>query len=183
MGAAQLLAEIGEVGRAGKLVDTFSKDHPTDTMTQSGYVPMVRAQIEMTKGNPRQAITLLEPAKSVELGMELYPAYVRGLAYLSTNDPGAAISEFGKILKHREVVLNVQPDYVSPLGAPKLWLLARFGSARANALLAKTSQGLGADAARAQALADYKNFLAIWKDADPDIALLKQVRAEYQKLQ
>ena len=128
-------------------------------MTQSGYVPMVRAQIEMTKGNPRQAITLLEPAKSVELGMELYPAYVRGLAYLSTNDPGAAISEFGKILKHREVVLNVQPDYVSPLGAPKLWLLARLGSARANALLAKTSQGLGADAARAQALADYKNFL------------------------
>ena len=183
MGAAQLLAEIGEVGRAGKLVDTFSKDHPTDTMTQSGYVPMVRAQIEMTKGNPRQAITLLEPAKSVELGMELYPAYVRGLAYLSTNDPGAAISEFGKILKHREVVLNVQPDYVSPLGAPKLWLLARLGSARANALLAKTSQGLGADAARAQALADYKEFLAIWKDADPDIALLKQVRAEYQKVQ
>ncbi len=183
MGAAQLLAEIGEVERAEKLLNQFNQDHPTDTEIQNGYLPTARAQIALAKRNPSQAIAFLGPATTVELGVGLYPAYVRGVAYLRNNDAGPAISEFEKILLHRGAILSADSDYVPPLGVPKLWVLARLGSARAHLSLAKASQDSAADAARAQAVADYKELLAIWKNADADLPLLKEVKAEYAKLQ
>ena len=84
----------------------------------------------------------------------------------------AATAEFKKILDHSGIVWNWWT------GA-----LARLGVARANALQARTSQGADADAARVRALAAYKDFLTLWKDADPDIPILKQAKAEYAKLQ
>ena len=100
----------------------------------------------------------------------LYPRYVRGEAYLAAGQGSAAAAEFQKIIDHSGIVWNCWT------GA-----LAHLGVARANALQAKTSQGT--DAARVRALAAYKNFLTLWKDADPDIPIQKQAKAEYAKLQ
>ena len=102
----------------------------------------------------------------------LYPAYVRGNAYLAAGQGNAAAAEFQKILDHSGIVWNCWT------GA-----LAHLGVARANGLQAHTSQGTDADAARLRALAAYKDFLALWEDADPDIPILKQAKAEYAKLQ
>jgi eukaryotic-like serine/threonine-protein kinase len=100
------------------------------------------------------------------------PTYVRGETYLAAGQGAAAAGEFQKILDHNGIVWNCWT------GA-----LARLGVARANALESRTSQAADADAARARALAAYKDFLTLWKDADPDIPILKQAKAEYAKLQ
>ena len=93
-------------------------------------------------------------------------------AYLAAGQGSAAAAEFQKILDHSGIVWNCWT------GA-----LAHLGVARANALQSRTSQGADADAARVRALAAYKDFLTLWKDADPDIPILKQAKAEYAKLQ
>ena len=102
----------------------------------------------------------------------LYPTYVRGEAFLAAGDGKAAVAEFQKILDHGGIVWNCWT------GA-----LAHLGVARANALEARTSQGADSDAARVRALAAYKDFLVLWKDADPDIPIYKAAKAEYAKLQ
>ena len=102
----------------------------------------------------------------------LYPTYVRGEAYLAAEQGSAAAAEFQKILDHNGIVWNCWT------GA-----LAHLGVARANALESRTAQGADADAARVRALAAYKDFLTLWKDADPDIPILKEAKAEYAKLQ
>jgi eukaryotic-like serine/threonine-protein kinase len=106
----------------------------------------------------------------------LYSVYVRGQAYLAAGQANAAAAEFQKILDHSGIVWNCWT------GA-----LAHLGVARANALQSRTLQGQGqgadADAARVRALAAYKDFLTLWKDADPDIPIYKQAKAEYAKLQ
>ena len=98
--------------------------------------------------------------------------YVRGEAYLAAGQGSAAAAEFQKTLDHSGIVWNCWT------GA-----LARLGVARANALEAKDSTGADADLARTRALAAYKDFLTLWKDADPDIPIYKQAKAEYAKLQ
>ena len=102
----------------------------------------------------------------------LYPTYVRGEAYLAAGQGNAAAAEFRKILDHSGIVWNCWT------GA-----LAHLGVARANALESRTSQGADAVAARVRALAAYKDFLTLWKDADADIPILKQAKAEYARLQ
>ena len=102
----------------------------------------------------------------------LYPTYIRGQAYLAAGQGKEAAAEFQKILDHSGIVWNCWT------GA-----LAHLGVARANALEVKTSQGADADAARVRALAAYKHFLTVWKDADPDVPILKEAKAEYAKLQ
>jgi hypothetical protein len=102
----------------------------------------------------------------------LYPMYVRGEAYLATKQGRPAAAEFQKILDHNGVVWNCWT------GA-----LAHLGVARAKALQSRTSQGADADAARVRALAAYKDFLALWQQADPDIPILREAKAEYAKLQ
>jgi eukaryotic-like serine/threonine-protein kinase len=102
----------------------------------------------------------------------LYHLYVRGEAYLAAGQGSAAAAEFQKIIDHDGIVWNCWT------GA-----LAHLGVGRANALQAKTLQGADADAARVRALAAYKDFLTLWKDADPDIPILKEAKAEYAKLQ
>jgi hypothetical protein len=130
-------------------------------------------------GNPAAALNTPQAASAIELGQIafvaniscLYHVYVRGEAYLAAGQ-GSAAAEFQKIPDHGGIVWNCWT------GA-----LARLGLARANALQAKTSQGADADTARVRALAAYKDFLALWKDADPDIPILKEAKAEYAKLQ
>jgi len=102
----------------------------------------------------------------------LYPNYIRGESYLAAGQGTQAAAEFQTILDHSGIVWNC-------------WTrsLARLGVARANVLQARTSQGADSDAARARAFAAYKGFLTLWKDADPDIPILKEAKAEYSKLQ
>jgi eukaryotic-like serine/threonine-protein kinase len=137
----------------------------------------VDAEIELDSGRPQQALELLRSVTTLEMGEPppiacLHPVYVRAEAYLSLHEGLSAAMEFQKILQHRGIVQNC------PLGA-----LAHLGLARANALQSRRSQGADADGARVRALAAYKDFLTLWKDADPDIPILNQAKAEYAKLQ
>jgi hypothetical protein len=102
----------------------------------------------------------------------LYPTYVRGEAYLAAAEGAAAAAEFQRIIDHSGIVWNCWT------GA-----LAHLGVGRANAIQSRMAQGADADAARVRALAAYKDFLALWKDADPEIPILKEAKEEYAKLQ
>jgi hypothetical protein len=140
----------------------LDREHPSDTLIQGCSLPTIRAKIELSRGNSARAIDLLEPAKSIELGCGLYPAYVRGLALLGTPQGTAAAVEFQKILDHPGLMIN--SDTVG---------LARLGLARARVLSGNIP---GARTA-------YQDFFALWKDADPDIPIFKQAKTEYAKLQ
>jgi len=177
--AALAFAMAGDVARAESLVQDLNKRYPLDTQVQSLWLPAVQAQLALNRKNPADAVNSLQAASAIELGQIgfvanlscLYPTYIRGEAYLANGQGKEAAAEFQKILDHSGIVWNCWT------GA-----LAHLGVARANALKAKTSQGADADAARGRALAAYKDFLALWKDADPDIAILKQAKAECARL-
>jgi serine/threonine protein kinase/tetratricopeptide (TPR) repeat protein len=178
--AALAFAMAGDAARAESLAQDLGKRFPLDTQMQSLWLPAIQAQLALDRKNPVAALNTLQAAAPIELGQIafvsniscLYPTYVRGEAYLAAGQGNAAAAEFQKVLDHSGIVWNCWT------GA-----LAHLDVARANALQAKTSQGADADAARVRALAAYKEFLALWKDADPDIPILKEAKAEYAKLQ
>jgi tetratricopeptide (TPR) repeat protein len=178
--AALAFAMAGDMVRAESLAQDLDKRFPLNTQMQSLWLPAIRAQLALNRKNPAQAITDLQAAAPIELGLIpflnnvscLYHTYIRGEAYLAAGDGKESAAEFQKIIDHNGIVWNCWT------GA-----LAHLGVARANALEARTSQGADADAARVRALTAYKDFLALWKDADPDIPILKQAKAEYAKLQ
>jgi eukaryotic-like serine/threonine-protein kinase len=178
--AALAFAMAGDTARAESLAQDLWKRFPLDTQMQSLWLPAIRAQLALDKKNSASAMIALQAALPIELGQIafvnniscLYPTYVRGEAYLAARQGNAAAAEFQKIIEHSGIVWNCWT------GA-----LARLGVARANALEARTPQGADADAARVRALAAYKDFLTLWKDADPDIPILKEAKAEYAKLQ
>jgi hypothetical protein len=173
-------AMVGDAARAESLAQDLNERFPLDTQMQSLWLPAIRAQLALNRSNPAAAISALQAASAIELGQIaflanlscLYPAYIRGEAYLAAGQGSAAAAEFSRILDHSGIVWNCWT------GA-----LAHLGVARAKALQSRTSQGADADAARVGALAAYKDFLALWKDADPDIPILKEAKAEYAKLQ
>jgi eukaryotic-like serine/threonine-protein kinase len=178
--AALAFAMSGDAARAQSISADLDKRFPSDTQVQSLWLPTIRAQLALNAKNPDQALQQLQTAGPNELGQIgfvaniscLYPMYVRGQAYLASGDGRSAAAEFQKILDHSGIVWNCWT------GA-----LAHLGVARANAIEAHSLQGVDADAARSRALAAYKEFLALWKDADPDIPILKQAQSEYAKLQ
>jgi eukaryotic-like serine/threonine-protein kinase len=178
--AALAFAMVGETERAESLAQDLEKRFPLDTQMRSLWLPAIQGQLALDRKNPSQALDALQAASAIEFGQIsfiinpscLYPGYVRGEAYLASAQSSAAAAEFQKILQHSGIVWNCWT------GA-----LAHLGVARANALQARTSQGADSDAARVRALAAYKDFLGLWKDADPDIPILKQAKAEYLKLQ
>jgi predicted Zn-dependent protease len=145
----------------------LDKAFPLSTVVQRYWLPTIRAGVALERKDPDQAIELLKAASTVELGMPvnltifLCPAYLRGEAYLMLHDGNRAAAEFQKFIDHRGVVVNF------PWGA-----LARLGLARAYALQGNT----------AKARTAYQDFLTLWKDADPDIPVLKQAKAEYSRL-
>jgi tetratricopeptide (TPR) repeat protein len=177
--AALAFAMAGDTARAESLAQDLGKRYPLDTQMQSLWLPAIQGQLGLNKKNPTAALNTLQAASPIELGQInfvaniscLYHVYVRGEAYLAAGQGSAAAAEFQKILDHSGIVWNCWT------GA-----LARLGVARANALQAKTSRGADADAARVRALAAYKDFLTLWKDADPDIPILIAAKAEYAKL-
>jgi tetratricopeptide (TPR) repeat protein len=177
---ALALAMTGDTVRAESLAQDLGKRFPLNTQMQSLWLPAIQAQVALYRKNPAAALSSQQAASPIELGQItfvnniscLYHVYVRGEAYLAAGQGNAAAAEFQKILDHSGIVWNCWT------GA-----LAHLGLARANALESKNSQGADADAARVRALAAYKDFLTLWKDADPDIPILKEAKAEYAKLQ
>jgi eukaryotic-like serine/threonine-protein kinase len=179
--AALAYAMAGDVAHADSLAQDLNQRYPLDTQMQSLWLTAIHAQQALNQKNPAVAITSLQPAlPPIEYGQIvfiinlscLYPTYIRGQAYLAVGQGKEAAAEFQKIIDHSGMVWNCWT------GA-----LAHLGVARANALEAKNSSGADADAARSRALAAYKDFLALWKDADPDIPILKEAKSEYAKLQ
>jgi eukaryotic-like serine/threonine-protein kinase len=169
-GAALALAYVGDEGRAQALADDLGKRFPENTIWQFSYLPTLRAKLAVSRGNASEALESLRATTPYELGQmtafaypwtALYPVYVRGEAYLAAHQGSEAAAEFQKILDHRGIVV------IEPIGA-----LAHLGLARAYALSGDT----------AKAKTAYQDFLALWRDADPDIPILKQAKAEYAQL-
>jgi eukaryotic-like serine/threonine-protein kinase len=161
--AALALALIGDAPRVRALADDLSKRFPQDTIVQFKELPTLHALLALNRNEPLKAIEALQPATPYELGIGagLYPVYVRGEAYLAAREGSKAAGEFQKITDRRSLGLN-------PVSA-----LAHFGLARAYVLERDT----------VKAKAAYQDFLTLWKDADPDIPVLKEAKAEYAKLQ
>jgi eukaryotic-like serine/threonine-protein kinase len=169
--AALTLPRIGDAPRAKALVEELERDYPTNTMLKVYWLPTINAAIELSKSNSPHAIEYLEAAAPYELGDPLpmqmgtlYPAYLRGEAYLLEGNGAAAAKEFQKLPDHRGIMVN----FVT--GA-----LAHLQLGRAYAMAGDT----------AKAKAAYQDFFNTWKDADPDpdVPILKRAKAEYGKLQ
>jgi predicted Zn-dependent protease len=166
--AALALARAGDTAAAEKLAAELDKTFPLDTLVQRYWLPIIRAAVALERKDPNRAVELLKTASTIELGQPtqvavfLCPVYLRGEAYLMLHDGNGAATEFQKFIDHRGLVVNF------PWGA-----LAHLGLARAYAMQGDT----------AKARTAYQDFLTLWKDADPDIPILKQAKAEYAKLQ
>ncbi len=165
--SALALALVGDSGQAARLASELAKRFPEDTLMQFEYLPMIHAASALSGGKHEDAIQALAPAAPYELGsnrasMNLGPIYLRGLAYVAAKQGASAVAEFQKILDHPGIAVN------EPIGA-----LAHLGLGRAYALAGD----------KAKSAAAYQDFLALWKDADPDVPILKEAKAEYAKLQ
>jgi DNA-binding winged helix-turn-helix (wHTH) protein/tetratricopeptide (TPR) repeat protein len=163
--AALAIATAGDSKGAAKLVEELDKSLPLDTAFQQYFAAAIRAAIAMDNKNPKQAIELLQVTRPYDLGTlgSMDPVYLRGLAYLELSNGSAAAAEFQKIIEHPGIAQTFPPG---PGALPHL------GLARAYVLQGDT----------VKARAAYQDFLALWKDADPDIPILKQAKAEYAKL-
>jgi tetratricopeptide (TPR) repeat protein len=168
--AALALALAGEAPQAQRVAADLNRRLPESTFVQFYYLPAIRAALALHQGKPEEAIESLRAVASYEMAVNevssvspaMIPVYIRGEAYLSAHQGTQAAGEFQKILDHPGVVGNF------PIGA-----LAHLGLARAYALQGET----------AEARTAYQDFLALWKDADPDIPIFKQAKAEYARLQ
>jgi DNA-binding winged helix-turn-helix (wHTH) protein/tetratricopeptide (TPR) repeat protein len=170
-GVGFALALSGDSSRSQALTEDLSRRLPEDTRVQFTYAPTLRALLALNHRQPSKAVELLQTTIAYELGSptiggsefflgagNLYSAYVRGLAYLAAHHGVEAAGEFQKILDHRGIVIS------DPIGA-----LAHLQLGRAYAMSGDKTKAKSA----------YQDFLALWKDADPDIAVLKQAQAEY----
>lgn len=169
-GVALAFAYAGDASQAQTLTDDLGRRFPEDTVVKFTYLPTLRAKLALNRSNSHQALELLGITAPYELGLpsssfynwpNLYPVYVRGEAYLAARRGGEAAAEFQKILDHRSIVLN------EPIGA-----LAHLQLGRAYVLCGDTAKARSA----------YRSFLALWRDADPEIPILKQAKAEYAKV-
>lgn len=168
--AVLTLARAGDPAQAEKLVDKLNQEFPLDTMMQNFLLPTIRASIELDKNHPQRAIEILRGAGPYELGStsfgalslgNLYPAYVRGEAYLKAGQGQEAAAEFQKLIDHRGIVANFVTGPLAHL---------QLGRARA----------MSGD--KEAARKSYQDFFTLWKDADPDIPILVRAKAEYAKL-
>src|SRR5579859_2640952 len=163
---ATTLARIGDTKRAEQLIEEVAQESPADTLMNNVSIPVAQAIVEMGRNNPAKAVELLEVARPYDLGTgpgtaDYWPIYIRGEAYLKARDGAKAAAEYQKILDHRGI------DATSPLYA-----LAHLGLGRAYAVQGDTDKARTA----------YQDFFGVWKDADPDVPILQQAKAEYEKL-
>ena len=162
--ATLALALAGDTPRAETLANNLESRFPGDTIVQGYYLPTIRAQLALHRNDPSRAIEVLQTALPYELSSRgaLYPVYVRAQSYLDAHRGAEAVAEFQKILNHSGIVIN------DPVAA-----LAHLQLGRAYALAGDTTKACSA----------YQDFFSLWKDADPDVPVLIQARAEYAKLE
>jgi len=170
-GAALAIALAGDTSRAQAIADDLQRRFPEDSSLRFSYLPSVRAAIALNRGEPERALEFLQVAVPHELGIPpssvgglfgaLYPIYFRGQAYLAGRRGAEAAAEFEKILAHPTIVIS------DPIGA-----LARLQLGRAYVVAGD----------RAKAESSYRDFLALWRDADPDTPVLVEARVEYGRL-
>ena len=167
--SALVMIRCGDSAKGRLLAEKLSKEYPANTFVQKYWTPVLKAMAALRQDNGREALSLLsgvEPLDSAApdefSSSTLYPVYIRGQAYLKVGDGSKAAAEFQKMLDHPGVVVNF------PLAA-----LARLGRARAYTQSAKSAEAVGA----------YRDFLQLWKGADPDIPIMKQAETEYSQLQ
>jgi tetratricopeptide (TPR) repeat protein len=161
LGAAGVLVLLGQDAKATPLAEEVAKLRPDDTIVQDVAVPGIRAFMEINRGNPTRAIELLQVAQPYE-GADAGTKYIRGLAYLKAGRTSDALQQFQKALAFK----NTRP------GSPYIFM-AELGTGRAHAIAGD----------KAQARTAYQDFFALWKDAEPDVPLLAEAKAEYAKLQ
>jgi serine/threonine protein kinase/tetratricopeptide (TPR) repeat protein len=161
---ALALAMIGDVSRAQAIIDDLGRRFPDDTPLHAVGSPSVRALIELNLKAPDKAIELMKAATPYEMGGNIFPApvYIRGLAYLQARRGSDAAGEFQRLIDHRGIAPNA-PEHS----------LAKLGLGRAEVMVGDT----------AKAKTAYQDFFALWKDADPDVPILKEAKAEYERLQ
>jgi class 3 adenylate cyclase/tetratricopeptide (TPR) repeat protein len=167
--SAIAFALAGDIADANRAIEDLTKRFPQDTVVQTRYLPMARSTLALNSGNAQAALDALTSTAPYELGhtnedftFAVYPVYFRGQAYLAAKNGAAAAGEFQKILDHAGVVGN------EPIGA-----LAHLGLGRAYALSGNPTKSKAA----------YQDFFHLWKNADVDVPLLMQAKAEYAKLQ
>ncbi len=155
--AALTLARIGDADQAETIVNELQSENPSNTVFAHFRLPSIAAAIALSRGNPARAIEYLEAIRPYELGepspsglAPLYPAYLRGLAYLSMHDGAAAAVEFKKLLDHPGIALNFAPAALAQLDLARAYALAKD---------------------RPSATAAYDSFLRLWKDADSNIPI------------
>jgi predicted Zn-dependent protease len=158
------MALNGQAAGARQIIDRLVRENPSDTFLNAIDVPVVLAAGQLESGHADQALRTLDPVKPYELGQRaaLLPNYLRGIAYLQQRKAIEAVSEFKTVLEHRGVA-PMEP----------VWVLSHLNLARAYAMSGNNAQAKGA----------YQDFLTLWKDADPDIPILKEAKAEYAKMQ
>jgi tetratricopeptide (TPR) repeat protein len=163
---ALVLARAGEIGQAQKLADALGHNFPLDTAVQNYYLPTIRAAMKLHEKDLAGAVEVLRPTVKYDLASpdsfnSLYPAYIRGLAYLQMGEGRLATVEFQKLLDHPGIV-----------GREVIGALSHLQLARAHKLMGN----------QAAARKSYKDFLTLWKDADSDIPIYQQAKAEYARL-
>lgn len=166
--AALVSARMRDEKRAHTLAQKLDAEHPANTILQGYWLPTIRGEMDLQRGDWSKAVEDLNPAANLELAIpstlstaSLYPAYVRGQAYLAGGDGKNAAAEFQKLIDHSGLTLN------SALGP-----LARLGRARAFARMGDP----------ANAKAAYQDFFQLWQNPDPNIPVVQQARNEYTKL-
>jgi serine/threonine protein kinase/tetratricopeptide (TPR) repeat protein len=164
--AAYVFAREGDAAQSQKIVSELAKEWPFDTLLNQVWLPLVQATNDIQRNQPAEAIARLESAAPYEwggppTGATYWPTYIRGEAFLKLRDGVKAAAEYQKILEHRGIAPTSE-----------LYSLARLGVGRAYSLQGDTPK----------ARASYQDFFAFWKDADPDIPIVKQAKAEFAKL-
>jgi hypothetical protein len=167
--AALVLARAGDPARGRALAEELAKRYPLHSLVQSYWLPTIQAQLALTARDSAGAIAKLRNAASMDYGLVvanantscLYSVYLRGEAYLASGQEGA-VAEFQKIVDHSGLVSNC------------------FAGALAHLELGRAYAAAGD---KAKARAAYQDFLTVWRDADPDVPVLKEAKAEFGKLQ
>jgi tetratricopeptide (TPR) repeat protein len=159
----------GDAAQAEKLAAETSKLFPNGTIWNAVQLPEIRAAMALKLGQPAESVELLASAAPYERSY-IEASYVRGLAYLRLQKGAEAEAEFYKILDHKGASWGA--TWVHPNWG-LYYSLSHLGLARGSALAGD----------KAKAGKAYQDFLTLWKDADPDISILKQAQAEYAKLQ
>lgn len=195
--AALAFASAGDKKSAESLAQDLNRRFPLDTQMQSVWLPAIRAQLELDHGDSSSALKTLKAAvPPLEFGAITFaanasgsclsPTYLRGQAYLATGQSAAAAAEFQKVIDHSGIVWNCWTGALSRLGIARAYALEAgrgVGGKGASSIHTRRNSSADSDAARVRALAAYKDFLTLWKEADADIPIFKQAKAEYANLQ